>query len=246
MNRHALLSKERLAVFALVCLAALFIVAWVSPTRSLQDSPFRVENKTKAFEVLRAEVVQDFLKLQLKNVSTTPINGYVLSLGNGGMIQTDYTIGGHEIAPGQVEEQLIPLSEMTVTSAIPQQEVVILAVVFNNRTSDGDSQAATVILNRRQGLKAQLERFLPLLDETLLTPDANLHGALSGLKSHVTSLVEGQGGKLPRATVHGLHDAKEEIQALIDGLQREQQEGGNLRRKLNELRRQIQERIARL
>lgn len=233
----------------LTILVTLLIGARSLPVISKQENTLQVENKTRSFQVVQTEVVGNSLRVQLKNTSKNYINGYTLSLPDGGIVETDYTISSYTIAPGQIEERVFPITRgdgADVSST--DYKIGILAAVLTDYTQDGNAKATQSIMDRRGGLKFQLERILPLLDEALTSSDANLPSALNNLKNNISSLPEDREKALHLASRHGLRDAKNDVNALLNEYEKgkEGENQNTLRQKLLMLRQQAQERLSRL
>jgi hypothetical protein len=183
-------------------------------------------------------VVNNVLSITLSNVSGKTINGYSLAL-NGTLIRTDYTIGESVIAPGQSEERSFPYHSND------RPEIEVQAVVFTDRSFNGSIAAANSILHRREGLKTQLAAIDQLLNGVLASPDRKLPAAFSRLGSDLDSLPED--AQESRALKTGLHDAKSDIRRLLHNLIQESgSENLDLRQRLTEIRRKLQERSNRL
>jgi hypothetical protein len=205
-----------------------------------------VKNLTKSFQVVVAENVNGSLRIRVKNISRKEISAYMLAVGDSGFITVDYSVSGHVIPPGQIEEQTIPLSNPT--AEFP--ELKILGVVFVDHSGEGDGSAVAKIKNIRRGEKSQLERVIPLLKEVLNEPDSNLLAAFDKLKSKFLTLPETASTKGPRAVSDGVYDVKQEQLKLIEKLERRRSLKGlsadELRQELSDAVKQMEERLARL
>jgi hypothetical protein len=95
----------------------------------------------------------------------------------------------------------------------------ILAVVFDDHTSEGDFGVATIIKDTRSGKRMQLKRINRLLHETLQSSDANLPVALDRLKVGIAALSEEPEMGQSLAIHSGLHNAKEDVLTLIERLE---------------------------
>ena len=234
---------SKAAIVLLLCIVLLVLTGWGFRSNSTKASDLRVTNQTKAFQVVHADIVGDVLQLTLRNISEKTINGYTLAF-NGGLIQTDYTIGGFTIAPGQTEERTFPFDPKA-----PSRELEVQAVVFTDRSYNGAVTAAQTILHRREGTKTQLQAIQKLLDKTLESSDKQLAENLGHLMRQVSSLSEdGDRGPRNAALRSGLRDAKADVHKMLQGLIEESRGNNNtdLRPRLAELRTQVTERVNRL
>jgi len=240
MNRdRSSFRKWILGIPIILCLAVLIMPSvWIVKPVSSQDKGVRVKNRTGSFQVVSTSIVDNTLLIRLKNISNKAINGYTLSLRDGGTITVDYTISGHEIAPGQFEDQTIPLDDSSSTSGstILQPSFGIEAVVFADNSGEGDVRATTYIREWRKGEKLQLKRILPLLKQILDSPDGDLSTKLRELKSQILALPEKSIDSSSLAVSDGLHDARQDALSLIRELEENQQNtslnAGGLRKKI--------------
>ncbi len=240
-------STTTLTGIAAIFIAGLMFTAWPSSGRRTQDKGIAVANQTTAFQVETAVADEHNLHLKLRNVSDKAINGYTLAVGSASIIQTDYTISGFTIAPGELEERTFPLSLSTSSKEISTR-IEVQAAVFSDHTYNGSITAANAIINRRLGLKTQLQAVLGMLDMTLKSPSKNLSTPLSQLESQITFLPEEQQGSSSHAFKEGLRDAKADTQSLLKRITHEHRLNNNLdlRQKLTEAKEKIAERIQRL
>ena len=243
--KHKEVSKKRFskaAVFFITGVVSLMLTGWVFTGTSTKAKDLRVTNQTKAFQVEHAEIVGDTLKLTLRNISEKTINGYVLAF-NGGLVQTDYTIGSFTIAPAEIVETTLPCDPNG------SRELEVQAVVFTDRSFDGTVTAAQSILHRREGIKTQLQAIQKLLDKTLESPDNQLAGNLTHLMWQVYSLSEeAEHGRRSHAFRSGLRDAKSDAHGMLQSLIQESTQDNNTvrRQRLVELRSQVTTRANRL
>lgn len=212
--------------FGLVCVAMLSFSMWLPHTKSdsQKNTLPQVKNETESFQLVSAEKQGDILLLKMKNVSGKGITAYSISSRPTGREDTDYSISGHVIEPGDIEEVEVPFSAFyTINSSTQQKPVIhILAVVFDDHTSEGDFGVATVIKDTRSGKKTQLKRINRLLREALQSPDDNLNDALNQLKSRIALLSEEPEMGQSLAIQSGLHNAKEDVLRLIERFEQSQ------------------------
>jgi hypothetical protein len=129
--------------------------------RAKQFQPPEVENKTKSFRLVSVEKAENDLVLRFKNTSVLTITGYTFALGQE-RIGADFFPNAAQkgIEAGAIEEVRIPLFNI---SSQPGNKIVVLTVVFQDHSSEGDFQAARLILDRRKGFATQMQRIRSLL-----------------------------------------------------------------------------------
>jgi len=117
-----------------------------------------ITNKTQALEVLAwepsAKYPQDF-DLVIKNISTKPINEYVVMSGSG-WATTDLSAGDRAIAPGFTEE-----------TYFVGPDVTIVAAMFTDGSGDGEPRTVEQEKRTRSELKRQLGNGLALLNRVI-------------------------------------------------------------------------------
>ena len=160
----------------------------------------RVQNKTRAFEVTRARRNLDIdgagPELSLRNGYDKNITAFAVSV-NGLIGQIDFVYcdsegeAGPPIAPGAVSTRGFGNVRRSVnTAAEPEYDIRVLAVVFDDKTSDGDEKAVASILYNRLRTKRLITGILDVLDgdlNSLLTVDENVLDELSARISHLSS-----------------------------------------------------------
>lgn len=180
-----------------------------------QNTPIQLQNRTTAFDVAKAEVNNGRVRLTLKNNYNKTIAAYAISTGG----------GSHNLRELGSEELITPGStryhELRVRS---EANITILAVVFEDRTSDGDPTAAKEINDYRLGKKIQYDRIVPILNRVLSARENEMQLALSEAQSGVQALSSGS-AKKPHFIIAGLRDAKEAILMDIEELKQLAQSG---------------------
>jgi hypothetical protein len=191
---------------------------------SSQDDLPQIRNETASFQLVSQEKRGDFLVLTMKNVSAKGITAYSVSGDPNGREDMDYAIGGYVIKPGDNEEIEFSLSSLDklYSSKGKKSQIRILAVVFDDHTSEGNPGVAAMIRENRLGKKIQLKRINHLMREALKTADANFSIAFRSLKSEIAALPE-DADKDQSSYVHdGLHSAKQDILRLIEELEQKE------------------------
>lgn len=166
-----------------------------------QDYRLRLTNRTQLFEVIEVNTKGKDITLRLKNGYEKSIIDFKIALprplGKDGMV-IDYVGEPVVIAPGSTYEYKfsLPPSHLEVQNeAKTEREVVIAAVVFDDRTGDGDREKAATMVAERLGERIQVSRILPLLQGVLELPDSDLQRGLESLKSQVAALSRDPSGE---------------------------------------------------
>lgn len=203
-----------------------------------------VENKTKSLEVVSLVQNDDSFVLSLRNVSSKTVNGYSIGMGKSSRVDVDLTIGDRVFPPNTVTEERIPTSRVKVDPNASQQPgITILAVLFEDRSGEGDAQVVTLNKERRAATKEQLTLILPLLQNVLAVSDIEIHSALSKLKTQISLLPEKSEAGQSISAERGLRSAKEDS---IADLRRIEGSKRDIRKELTTFVEDIKKRIARL
>ena len=197
----------------LICAVALAASALSPGTDPRQGNRPEVRNKTQAFQVVSVEQIDGDYVLTLRNGSGKDLNGYAIGFGApGSKVFVELTTSERVLAPGETAEERIPAANLRAgADALRQPEITILAVIFEDRTSDGDPQTIAEIEQHRLGVKMQLKRVLPLIEALLNSSNSDTQAALDRLKAQISSLSERPGGDLPRRVGTGLRSVKEDL-----------------------------------
>ncbi len=206
----------------LVSVALVGTNAW-SPKNVRTQEALQVESKTSAFKVTQANRDENNkLHLTLKNESSKGITAYIVSIVKPKStfdFTEDFIYGGKSITPGEMYTIDIPLPSGTKTkdASFQQEEIspLIVGVVFEDKTVDGDTVALAEIRDNRLGEKLQLERLIPLLEEATSLQD--FHIDLDKLKSKISALPNPPEENRSEAVLSGFRHNKE---SMIERLQR--------------------------
>ena len=202
-----------LPVLCVGSLALLFVASsssLVLGNKAKQFKPPELENRTQSFKLVSEQKADRDLVLQFENVSTLTITGYTLALGQE-RFGADFfpNTAQKGIAPGAIEEVRVPLVNLSQS----KDRIIVLTIVFEDHTSEGDFKAARMILNRRQGYATQMQHIRTLLLTTAqstnkvssLKPSTSLHN----LRDKISSLPEGEGTQSSPGMKSGLNFAKQ-------------------------------------
>lgn len=140
-----------------------------------QSKAPRIQNKTRSFEVTQAGASLDpngIVELSLRNGYDKNITAYAVSV-NRLISEVDFLYSEGEdqvgIAPEAVYATHAGVARSRNPDVAAQQglDIIVLAVVFDDKTGDGDPMLIAEILNTRQGSKIQLARIIGLVNRAL-------------------------------------------------------------------------------
>lgn len=180
----------RLRTKTIILSSILLVVAGFGTvfSRRSQQTPIKFVQhyQTKALEISNTEVIPGAVNVTLKNVSRKSINGIQIS-SNRGSLRIDFLDAEEperqRILPGATFDQTFP----NPTSSEPI-ELDVLAVTFDDKSSEGDATSIQGIIDSRRGLKEELKRLRPLLEAALDSPDGDSIAVLDKLKSQIEQL----------------------------------------------------------
>ncbi len=217
----------------LACTAEVFATLGSSTFRS-KTNQIHLVNHTEALALVAQEVINGRTRVEFKNISAKDLNGFVLGVANRSQIELDTTTGDRVIAPGEVQDIVIPgPSPSTIT---------ILAVMYADGSLEGDQSTVAQLRDRRSALKAELKRILGLVVAKAQSGDADIPGAFDRLESAMSKLPSTVAdGHTPQANAR--RGAKGDVANLLQVMRHRQERNAHLNQR--ELIRQLKERIER-
>lgn len=205
------LRNRMILIITLVSLCALVLVVGAarktgngrgkqSGTPHMESFTPREQNKTRAFEVTRARRNLDFdtgPELSLRNGYEKNVTAFAVSI-NGLIVMSDFAYSENEdhrtIAPGMVYISGFGNVRRSINSAVAGREdfdIEILAVLFDDKSSDGNDKGVAFLVGNRQKSKRILTRIIDVLNEGLDplrtiddTSTAELRSRISSLSSN--------------------------------------------------------------
>lgn len=224
-----------------VLIPALLIVVYMGTTvlsssTKKARSIVKINNFTSSCEVSNVEKHKGHVKLTLRNNSPKAMTAFVLSSNVDASteyrFEAEFAISENDfvIAPGDQYD-----SAINIPSGPTDQKdinVNLLAVIFADKSSEGDQKVIQEVEDQRLGRKIQLSRALPLLDKLLSLPDTEISsylseagvrdlevaldaprtGLLTQLKAdRAYSLRHENSAELPEQLEQGLHTGKESV-----------------------------------
>lgn len=205
-------------IFILVAICALVLGIGGFARKSANDLPTRsnsprVQNKTRAFEVKQIRHDEGRVELGLKNGYKRNITAFAVSV-NRLISQVDFLYSELEdqigIAPEEVYTSGVSFARSNNPAVAAQEnlDIRVLAVVFDDKTSDGDPSLVAEILNMRQGSKIQLTRIIGLVNKALTSLPIIDDTAFDKLRSQISSLpTDSQSSTAESTSLRGEKDA---------------------------------------
>jgi len=149
-----------------------------------------VANKTKAFQITEANLVDDGFTLSLKNNDGRRITAFAITVGKEFRITEDFIISEVSdevgIQPQETFKHTYPLS-------LSQRllKITLQAVVFDDKTGDGDPVIFEDIRDARLGQAVQFKRTLKLLEKYEDSLNGEHGGDTSKLKQNIEAALNG-------------------------------------------------------
>jgi hypothetical protein len=186
--------------------------------RSLRVENLKVTNKTQHFYIvsIRKTPNGDIL-LSLRNDYDKKITSYELSMGSK-VTMADYIYSEREdgILPGNIVDNY---QAIDIDPELSAKGIAILAVMFEDGTSDGDPAHIREITQYRLGGKMQMEQALDTLEKLKSLPKSKMTAELSRIKTQLTTS-EPENDALPRYFKFGMDDVRmilsREVERLSD------------------------------
>lgn len=175
-----------------VVLIAILALGTSSPVTSSKQQNYHADiiNRTRSFELLKADRDSETVSLILKNNYEQAITAFVVSIGKNYQAQEEFafaeTFGDFGIPPNKTYEKRLPLPESLQTDAI--LPIAIEAVILADGTGDGSPLAYERIIEERVGRAVQIRRSLRLLDRYLKTNGTP--GGIDDLASNITAALD--------------------------------------------------------
>jgi len=200
--------------FFMACTIGLIAVIWPTSKNTVrQNSQLQLINETLSLQVTSLERKGDSIHLVLKNGYMKDITGFQVRVGNV-TIQSEF-IGSDEVFPPGVLYERVH----SVQNGIDEKGIAILAVVFDDGSSDGNPKYINQIKYKRLGEKTQISHALPFIQKVLDASAVNWADSLKKLKSEIQSLEVKQSNQFPEDFVLGLHDRKLQLIRQIETIQ---------------------------
>ena len=181
------MSRRYLAVLSVLALIALLACALLfNPMASASPQELTVKSQTKGYEVLKAYLVDNEVRISLQNNHKKTITAFAIRVSGTATIREDFAYSEVHfgIEPGETFETSYPVSP---SSEVPT--IHLLAVLLKDGTDDGNSKVAQQMKDQRLGQKIQILRTLRILEregqsrKDLKTTKSDLVAALNSSES---------------------------------------------------------------
>ena len=151
------------ALLLLPIIGLMVYTVLLNPSADASPQQPTVVTKTRGYETLEAEIVNDQVRVTLKNNHKRTITAFAISFGDTYRITEDFAYSDVHlgIAPGEVFARSYNLPPLP-TGAAPT--LYLLTVLLENGGHDGDALAAQKIKDERLGQKIQVLRSLKILE----------------------------------------------------------------------------------
>ncbi len=242
------------AVLAFTGIAFLGGTVWSSSSKS-KKSDIKVNNHTQTLKVISAETHDGHVKMLLRNDSNKNVTAFVVSSVSSGSVfavtqEFAYSESDLVIAAGSVYEFVFSISRDSFND--PRNPSVDLsAVIFEDKSSEGDPRIAQEIEYERLGGKAQFSRAIPVLEKMLALSDksmlayfdkdlkSDLETALNSPAHELQTRLKGlrplsmnqqEADKLSGQIRSGLEHGKEYLLRKLNDLEERKMQGGSVPR----------------
>jgi|GEM_PF-1803406 len=176
-----------------------------------------VKNRTRSFELVGLERSSDKegIVLRLKNSYAKRITAFQLSIG-GARTKVELVFNESEwITPGTIFE--LPNE---AEPELDTQGIVVLSVIFEDGTSDGDLNSVRELKEYRSGVKVFAKTFLSELEKMpISSSETDTSSMLLKLRSKVSALTENEGPNVPFHVRLGFHDEKSRTLQQLNGIE---------------------------
>ncbi len=160
------MTSPRVYVFAVVVLLVLSVLVLnrIVPSKTAPTGDISVLNKTSAFQVLHAQHINNRLTLSLKNNSAQTVTAFVITVGHDFRITEDFITSE---VPDKVGIKSQKTFEKTypISATLRTAPVTLQAVVFEDKTGDGDPIIFENVRDTHLGQAVQLKRFLQVFNK---------------------------------------------------------------------------------
>ena len=162
-----------------------------------QSESQRIQNRTRSFEVTETSLnssADGGAELSFRNGYDKYITAYTVSV-NGSITEIDFLYSDFKDQEGIAPKTVYTKNFFFARPANPalsnrqKLEINVIAVVFDDKTGDGDPRLVAQILAARQESKIQIMRIIDLLNKALDSPGIlKREISLDSVKSEISSL----------------------------------------------------------
>lgn len=251
-------NKRRVSVYGLIFLLAfvgiLLVVCQIDPIKSIaQLRPKREDvkevkffNKTRSFEVASYKVSGEDMEVTFKNNYDKSINGFCVIVGT----REEGSFAYVELIYSDFLTEILPGETFTYRTGVDEklyiEGLTVSAVLFTDRTGDGDPELIAEGQDKREGERFQLSKGLELLKATMDSSPADYVSGLENLKKDISSF-ETDNKTKSNAYNYGLQTGRGTLMRYIERLGIERSTDGTVaKQKLSELQSKLEKFILKL
>jgi hypothetical protein len=152
---------------ALIVVAILVLLAFtmrLDPKTSASPQELTVNSRTKGYEGLNADLVDNQILIRLQNNHKETITAFAIRFGST-IVKEDFAYSEVHfgIEPSETFQKSYPFSRSSLGAELPTLH--LLAVLLKDNTTDGDSTVVQEMKDQRLGEKIQIHRLLKVLEK---------------------------------------------------------------------------------
>ncbi len=152
------------AVGTLSLLLVFTYTVLLNPSVSASPQELVVKSQTKGDEVLKADFLDDRIRMRLTNNHKATITAFVIRFDDTTVIADfAYSEVHFGIEPGETIEESYPFARSSSDAELPTLH--LLTVLLKDGTADGNSKVAQQVRDERLGEKIQLHRILKAFEK---------------------------------------------------------------------------------
>lgn len=158
---------RRFVVLIIIAITVIGLFAYTflfNPRASASPQELIVKSRTKGYEVLKAEFLDNEIKIRLQNNHKEAITAFAISFDEQ-VVKEDFAYSEIRVGiePGETYENRYPYSRSLPGAELPTLN--LLSVLLKNGSNDGNSKIAQQIRDERLGEKIQTHRVLKALEK---------------------------------------------------------------------------------
>ncbi|HVF90675.1 MAG TPA: hypothetical protein VNH22_11460 [Blastocatellia bacterium] len=199
--------------------------SWLARREVLSVENIAIENRTKGLTLITLEKESEYLIAKFRNDYDKIITGYQVSVGIGS-IQTQLLSESDQLLPGAIRKEILPLQV-----DLDKYGIKILAVIFDDRTSEGDVNSIHEMSDYRAGVKLQRLHSLALLQNIQKLAASGIKFNLSEFETGGIALSKEEEEKLSPNVKLGFRTERNRFQRVFGNLKnlRRDEEDGNFK-----------------
>jgi hypothetical protein len=165
------------------------------------NGDINITNKTRSVEITGTEIVNQKLRLSLKNISYKSINCLYLTIGEDSTLRYDFAYSEEKSKITSLEHYILFIP---IDKEMSAQGLILRGVLFVDDTGDGEASYVNEMKNIRRGERLKIAEGLRIV-QNLISESQNLSDLdFEKLKEKFLSLQTTD----PRETSHGINEGK--------------------------------------